>query len=127
MGYRKGARAERELKEKLERLGFVVLRVAGSAKPDLIALGNGKVIFLECKSGNKVVYMSSELEIEKKLAEKANAEFFVAVKLKRRGWKIFKLNELGKTDKGFKVSLDLFEKKGRSVESLAMGEIDEGR
>lgn len=53
----KGARLERELKEKLNKMGYLVIRQAASQFPDLIALHNLKTnptnpkpLLIECKT-----------------------------------------------------------------------------
>lgn len=92
----KGSRRERELLEKLTKEGFVVHRVAGSghgesAICDLVAVKNGKVRFVECKSRKKVYYPKGDAEQLNKLIEVANscrATPMLAVKLNYKDWKL---------------------------------------
>jgi len=97
----KGSRRERELLEKLTKEGFVVHRVAGSgvhenAVCDLIAVKNGKVHFVECKSRKNVYYTKNDLEQLNeliKIAKEAKAKALLAVKLNYREWQFIDLKK----------------------------------
>lgn len=97
----KGSRRERELLEKLTKKGFVVHRVAGSghgesAICDLVAVKNGKVHFVECKSRKKVYYPKGDAEQLNKLIEIANscrATPLLAVKLNYKDWKLVNITK----------------------------------
>ena len=97
----KGSRRERELLELLTNQGFVVHRVAGSgikeeAICDLVAVKDGEVRFVECKSRKKAYYSNSNLEQLKELIRISNsckAKPILAVKLNYREWLFFDLNE----------------------------------
>lgn len=97
----KGSRRERELLELLTGRGFVVHRVAGSglkeeATCDLVAVKDGEVQFIECKSRKKAYYSNSNLEQLNDLIRIANsckAKPVLAVKLNYREWIFFDLNE----------------------------------
>jgi len=59
--YAKGAAFERKVKKELEARGYIVVRSAKSAFPDLVALATrhstklpGSVTFIECKSGGRL-------------------------------------------------------------------------
>ena len=54
--YQKGARLERCVKKSFEEKGYLVIRQGGSKFPDLIAIGHGRVLLIECKYRKK--YMS---------------------------------------------------------------------
>jgi Holliday junction resolvase len=96
----KGSRRERELLEFLTKQGFVVHRVAGSglkeeAVCDLIAVKDGKVQFIECKSRKKVYYSKEHLnQLNEliKIAKSCKAKAVLAVKLNYRNWKIIDLD-----------------------------------
>jgi Holliday junction resolvase len=96
----KGSRRERELLEFLSKQGFVVHRVAGSglgedAICDLVAVKDGQIQFIECKSRIKTYYSKSNLEQLNELLRVANsckAKPVLAVKLNYKEWKIFDLN-----------------------------------
>ena len=66
MTYVKGVRWEREVKERLERHGWLVFRCAGSKPIDLIAFRSGKLpLWVECKTRGrpakwKVAYWGGE-------------------------------------------------------------------
>jgi len=97
----KGSRRERELLEFLTQKGFVVHRVAGSglkeeAICDLIAVKDGKVQFIECKSRKKVYYSKDHLNQLKeliKIAKSCKAKPVLAVKLNYKDWQIFDLEK----------------------------------
>ncbi len=97
----KGSRREREFLEFLTKKSFVVHRVAGSglkgeAICDLVAVKNGKVQFIECKSRKKTYYSKFHLDQLKELiriAKKCKAKPVLAVKLNYRDWQIFDLNK----------------------------------
>ena len=56
--YVKGARFERRVKKHFEEKGYLVVRQGGSQFPDLIAVGFGKTILIECKYRKK--YLSKK-------------------------------------------------------------------
>ena len=97
----KGSRRERELLEFLTKQGFVVHRVAGSglkeeAICDLIAVKDGKVQFIECKSRRKVYYSKEHLNQLNELIEisrNCKAKPLLAVKLNYKEWRIFDLEK----------------------------------
>jgi len=97
----KGSRRERELLEFLTKQGFVVHRVAGSglkkeAICDLIAVKDGKVQFIECKSRKKVYYSKEHLnQLNEliKVAKSCKAKPFLAVKLNYKDWQIIDLRK----------------------------------
>ena len=97
----KGSRRERELLEFLTKKGFVVHRVAGSglgeeAICDLVAVKDGEVQFIECKSRRKAYYSKFDSDQFKnliKIASSCKAKPILAVKLNYKEWQIFNLNE----------------------------------
>lgn len=97
----KGSRRERELLELLTKQGFVVHRVAGSglaeeAICDLVAVKDGKVQFIECKSRRKVYYSKFHLDQLKELiriSKSCKAKPILAVKLNYKDWQFFDLNK----------------------------------
>jgi len=97
----KGSRRERELLEKLAKEGYVVHRVAGSglkeeAICDLVAVKNGKIEFIECKSRKNAYYSKEHLNQLKELirvAKSCKAKPILAVKLNYKDWKIIDLNK----------------------------------
>jgi len=97
----KGSRREREFLEFLAKRGFVVHRVAGSglkedAICDLVAVKNGKVQFIECKSRKKAYYSKFNLDQLKELiriAKKCKAKPVLAVKLNYKDWQLFDISK----------------------------------
>ncbi len=114
----KGSRFERDLIEKLWKEGFAAVRVAGSGTasnptPDVVA-GNGKrYIAIEVKMRRSLPLYLSQEEVEelKSFANTFGAEAYIALKLPRREWRFFPLDELertGRTGKGYKVGEDAY-------------------
>lgn len=108
--YRKGARKERDLIEKLKKLGFEAVRVAGSGAPDIVAGKKGRFYVIECKYSSKgYVYVNwEELRREMKVAERMGATFLLAVKFPNREWRFLgrKMLESYRKGKGVKVSVE---------------------
>ena len=52
--YYKGRRFEYKVKQRLEKKGYLVFRLAGSKPFDLIALKKGEVVFVECKTHKRI-------------------------------------------------------------------------
>ncbi len=112
VGYRKGANAERELIRTLWGMGFASLRAAGSGvtplpSPDIVALGNRKIIAFECKAWNSS-YLSLSIEqflTTKQWAKIAGADFFVAWKVPKKGWLFLKPEHFTRNEKNFAISL----------------------
>ena len=108
--YLKGSAFERAVKSKLEEDGWIAIRSAGSKKPDLIAAKDRKIIVIECKSTkNSIVYLEErEIENLKKTAEQFGAESLFAVKhVKNKNWFIIAMDNVEKTDKGYRIKLDI--------------------
>jgi len=112
---RKGSRFERELIEELWENGFAAVRVAGSGAshfpcPDIVA-GDGSTFFaFEVKMRkNLPLYLSSE-EIKKlqEFSKAFGASGYIALKLPREKWKFFRIEDLKKTSKGFRIDEDVY-------------------
>ena len=97
----KGSRRERELLNKLVKEGFVVHRVAGSglgqdAICDLVAVKNGEIWFVECKSRKKVYYSKDNMEQLRSLvkaAKSCKAKPILAVKINYKEWHIIDIEK----------------------------------
>lgn len=91
---------ERDLIRLLEKDGWVCHRVAGSgtqrtAVCDVIAIKNGKVRLIEVKAARRIYYPSKnqeQLEELRHVASQCIATPVLAVKIKRRGWKIIDIS-----------------------------------
>ncbi len=111
MGYKKGARAERELMELLWKRGYAVVRSAGSGNtyaPDVIAIREGVVLAFECKAWKKKeVYIPSH-QMEKMLEwrKRSGAELYLAWKYPYRGWFFIPIYLLTKRGSNYVVTLD---------------------
>jgi Holliday junction resolvase len=97
----KGSRRERELLDLLTKRGFVVHRVAGSglgqeAICDLVAVKEGEIQFVECKSRIKAYYSntnSGQLGELIRVANSCKAKPVLAVKINYKEWQLFDLNQ----------------------------------
>jgi Holliday junction resolvase len=97
----KGSRRERELLEFLSKQGYVVHRVAGSgvkeeAICDLVAVKDGNVQFIECKSRIKTYYPkehTQQLSELIRVSASCKAKPVLAVKLNYKDWKFFDLEK----------------------------------
>lgn len=111
MGYKKGAKAERELADLLWRKGYAVVRSAGSGNsysPDVIAIKEGKVIAFECKAWKKDVVVISNYQMEKMLEwrKRSGAELFLAWKYPYRGWFFIPVHLLTRKASGYVIRLE---------------------
>jgi len=97
-----GFRYERQLADKLENEGWHVERVASSGRRknsvcDLVGIKDGKAYLIEVKTRNRKGFYIKKFEDDLKelreVATKVNAVPFLAVLIKRRGWKFFDLRE----------------------------------
>ncbi|NJE60806.1 Holliday junction resolvase Hjc [Thermococcus sp. 21S7] len=133
MKYRRGASAERELIKMLEKAGFAVVRSAGSKKIDIVA-GNGRLyLCIEVKStrGERLYFSSEDYEKLVSFAGKFGAEPLIAVKFVNNGWRFFRPENLKKSGKNYKVSLQTrnyltFDEvigRQRSLEGVVKGEV----
>jgi len=85
--YKKGANFERSLVKEFWKRGYASLRVAGSGSaplslPDIVAMKNGRIIAVECKTCSKESFYlkNSDIDELQEFSEVAGAEPFVAVK-----------------------------------------------
>jgi len=112
LGYRKGARAERELIDILSRAGFSVVRAAGSgvagACPDLLAFRHGAAYAFECKSwaaGSLAIRKDKYAELQR-WADNSGITTMIAWKVPRKGWLLLHLAELSEQTANWTVTLE---------------------
>jgi len=120
--YRKGYVAERELMHRLYGLGWAVMRAPHSgsmsiASPDIVAIKQGKVIVIECKSRAAGFTISKEqLEDLAEWEKRAGAIAFVGWKIAHKGWFFFRLGDV-KNNNG-NVGKKLLQEKGFPLNDL---------
>jgi len=134
LGHR-GFREERELVNRLERLGFAVLRAPASGagtkldRPDLVAGRRGFCIAVEVKTTRRrVLYVRAEsLEQLIRFAERFGAEPYLAVKFKRSGygWLLLKPDHMEKTGRGYRITLEEASRRGIPLEALTSARLDD--
>ncbi len=131
MGFRrKGIRAERDLLEKLWKLGIGAVRVAGSGvstypSTDIIAGFKGRVAVIEVKvSSKEVIYVPpEEVKSINLLAEVMGADPWLAIRFtsdRRGGFYMLRLDEARELRSGYlSVDFELVRTKGISIEEFA--------
>lgn len=105
MSVHNNKRYENEFVKRMIAEGNHCERVAGSgsgqeAVCDCILFRDGKVFLVEVKATKeKAFYLRShvkaQLEKMKEIAMRSNVEYMLAVKLKRRGWRLYENEEMG--------------------------------
>ncbi|MEM1984331.1 MAG: Holliday junction resolvase Hjc [Candidatus Korarchaeum sp.] len=126
---RKGIRAERDLLEKLWKLGVGAVRVAGSGvstypSTDIVAGFKGRIAVIEVKvSSKEVIYIPpEEVRSLSLLAEVMGADPWFAVKFtsdRRGGFRMLRLSEARELRSGYlAIDTDLVRDKGISVEEF---------
>lgn len=98
--YAKGYRGERELVHILSDMGYMVVRTPRSGRidlpsPDIIAVKNGTLIVIECKSraGAFTVHQDQLAEL-KEWQDKAGARAYIGWKISHKGWFFLKLADV---------------------------------
>ena len=120
--YAKGYAAERELVHILASKGYMTIRAPRSgrinlASPDVIAVKNGKVIVIECKSRAAAFKIEKEQLGElREWQEKGGAIPYVGWKVSRKGWIFFHLKDV--EEKNGNMGKKFAEEKGMPLESI---------
>ncbi len=125
----KGARAERDLLDKLWRNGIAAVRVAGSGSSghpasDVIAGYRGRIAVIEVKTTSKeTVYIPSEEVVSmKRLADLLGGECWFAVKFSsdRGKFYILRMDDARELNSGsVAIDLSIARSKGLSIEEFA--------
>ncbi len=87
--YLRGYRVERRAKERLEKLGYLVVRSAGSHSPvDMVGIGVNDIKLVQCKSMQfgKPYNPRAELTALSALTAPQNASIELWVYEQRKGW-----------------------------------------
>ncbi len=119
--YKKGARAERELMNKLTKLGFSVIRAAGSGKygkpPDVIAFKNSKVYGFECKfiAANRLNLDKKSIDEFIKWSQNAGIDTYIAWK-HDGSWIFFKPVIMKQNEHSYSISWEEAQKYGDILE-----------
>ena len=124
----KGDRRERELVNRLDELGFAVMRApaSGSATsrelPDVLA-GDGAVFYaieVKASAGDPIYLSGEEVEALVYFARNFGAKPRVGVRFDREDWSFFHPDELHRTDGGnYRVKKELALEAGEPIEGLA--------
>lgn len=120
-GREKGFHAERELVQKLWKMGFAVIRgPASGAKiksgiyPDVVAIKDGKIFVFEVKVRKDIapIYIDrKQVEKIREFAIRAGGEALIAIKIASvKNWKVININNLANFNESkFKISKDVIE------------------
>jgi Holliday junction resolvase len=123
----KGDRRERELVNRLDEVGFAVMRApaSGSATtrelPDVLAGDGGVFYAIEAKSsGGDPIYLTwEEVDALRFFAGSFGAEALIAARFDREDWAFFAPHELHQTPKGnFRVKKEKAVEEGRRIDDL---------
>ncbi len=104
-GRRRGFHAERELVQKLWKMGFAVVRgpasgakIKSSVYPDVVAIKDGKVFVFEVKERKDVasIYVDrKQIEKIREFAIRAGGEALIAVKVaSTKNWRVINIDNL---------------------------------
>ncbi len=121
--YAKGYRAENELQHILYERGWAVLRAPrsgriGIAAPDLVAIRNGRVVVIECKSRAEAFTVEQEqIEQLHEWQKRANAEAYIGWKVSRKGWFFFTVADV--VANGGHLGKKFLQEKGLLLEAVA--------
>lgn len=122
--YNKGASAERELMRLFAERGFAVARSAGSGKnqlptPDLIVLGHGRHLSIECKAWRASHLTISDVQMAdlKKWELLSGGETYIAWKYPNKGWFFLKIQDFSKA-KHYNISFEKAQKVGVPIDVL---------
>ena len=120
--YRKGYSAELELTHKLSKLGFMAIRAPRSgriniASPDIVAVKDGRIFVIECKSHAKGFKIDGEqLQQLREWQDKGKAAAYIGWKMSRKGWSFLSLADVEKNNGN--VGKKFIQEKGMKLEAL---------
>lgn len=97
--YRKGYVAELSLVHKLSEIGYMAIRAPRSGRitipsPDIVAVKNGRLIVIECKSRKAAFTVPEEQLDELKKWVSNGAKAYIGWKIARKGWGFLKLDDV---------------------------------
>ena len=97
--YAKGYSGERQMVYKLASLGFMAIRAPRSGRiglpsPDIVAIKNGKMLVIECKSRKGAFTVEQEQMSELKAWQDHGALALIAWKQSYKGWSFLHLSDV---------------------------------
>ncbi len=101
--YRKGYMSEWQLTHALSKMGFMVIRAPRSGRiglpsPDIVAIKNGKMLVIECKSRKCAFTVDQEQLLELKAWQDQGALALVAWKQSYKGWFFLHLSDVSENN-----------------------------
>ncbi|MBI4163211.1 MAG: hypothetical protein HY513_06010 [Candidatus Aenigmarchaeota archaeon] len=101
--YTKGYAAERSLVHTLAALGFMVIRAPRSGRiglpsPDIVAIKNGRMLVIECKSRKDAFTVEQEQLAELKAWQDHGALALIAWKQSYKGWSFLHLADVSENN-----------------------------
>ncbi|MDE1856985.1 MAG: hypothetical protein KGH98_02770 [Candidatus Micrarchaeota archaeon] len=122
--YSKGARAERELLNTLDGMGYSVMRSAGSGvnslSPDIIAIKEGDGFAFECKYWDRGSLSLDHEQVEslKRWERNTRMRAFVAWRMNGMGWYFIRPEELTLNEKSYSVTRKIAVGIGRKLDAI---------
>jgi Holliday junction resolvase len=91
----KGRNLEYSVRDRLRALGYTVFRCAGSRPVDLVAIKEGRLLLVECKTGRNPYLSPTQVSSLLELSKKASGYLILAVRRRHRRIRWFKVAENG--------------------------------
>ena len=107
--YEKGVRFERALVHKFWKCGWSAIRSAGSGSvnlpvPDVIAMKDGKIILIECKSTHKDrLSLGKAIRSLSEFRKRSGGRAYLAIKFQGRGERFFDIDAISNRN-GYTIS-----------------------
>jgi Holliday junction resolvase len=120
--YRKGYLLEWKLQHKLFDMGYAVMRAPRSGRiglptPDLVAIKDGKIIVIECKSREDAFTVDAEqLKELQEWEKRAGATAYIAWKMSRREPLFLRLKDVLATNGN--IGKKMLEEKGIGIDEI---------
>jgi len=91
----RGRSLEYVVRDRLRAEGFVVFRCAGSRPVDLIAIKEGRILLVECKTGLRPQVPPSQLSHSLEISKRVGGTLVLAVRRRHQKIRWFRVTETG--------------------------------
>ena len=126
--YTKGARGERELLNRFYKMGYSVVRSAGSGvnslSPDILAIKNGRGYAFECKAwdNNRLSIEADKYDTLVEWERNTLMRTYMAWRMSNNGWFFIEMHEMSRSDKSYGVTKRRALEINRRLEGIIPGE-----